>query len=1116
MRSFLVLSLLVWAPGVLFAQREFGFDNRKPSGQPYLAAEETVKRFKVAPEFEAKLFAGEPQVVNPIAFTIDEKGRVWVVESFEYPKRTPKGKMPRDRIVILEDTDGDGVCDKRSVFADGKDFPKSFDMASGIEVGHGGVFLGAPPYLWFIENKNDKPGKFEVLLEGFGSHDTHETLNTFQWGPDGWLYGLHGVFTHSEVKSADDQADNPRGPSVKMNAAIWRYHPTTRKFEIFAEGTSNPWGMDWRNTDGQFILCCCVIPHLFHVIPGGNYKRQAGSSFNPYAYGEIKEICDHTFHRESGWAHAGLISLDVPHMPEKYRNSVIFGSIHGCSIKQNILKPNGSTYIASRGDDFLVSGDKNFRPINMKWGPNGDIFLIDWHDQNPCHQTPPDNWDYEHGRVYRIQLKGAATKKAEDLAKLGDDALLAKLSDPNPFVSRQALRLVYERHAAKPLPATNTPKIRSWHDLRTLSAIGAALSFDPSIVTADNPVAAAWLVRFAADKRTPTDGEVRWMAAAVRPTPDIPIQTAPAIRREIASAAIRLAGNRDVTPILHELMLVRDAGNDPVLSHLIWLGYEKLLGSASNTVLDAELAWLAGEAQAKVLTPDKIIVNFILVEDILPKVARRLGSTGNPDHLERCIDWIGKLDNSYGSPRTRALEGLAAAMQGKLVDAPPNWSKLRDALLADNNAAVTNLVNKLSVNFRDPEAVRRALRDVVDSKLSTDARVDAARAIALLRPEQGEPLLLKLVTAEESLPVRVEAARALSAYSNPDLARELVVNWPKYPPALRGEIVSVLAGRKEWARTLLVGVAERRIQRTELTDNHILRMRAFKDRDLDDEIQKVWGKFRDTPADLAKLIDQMRNRLYEGDASFSRGKVVFENLCAKCHKFDGRGAEVGPPLDGAGRDIEYLLANIIDPNRVIGSPYFIRVVELKNGRNEIGLLAAEDEQSITLKIENGVTKVIPRKEIESIDVQEKSLMPEGIDKNLTPQAFRDVIRYVMANPFLNHVKLNGMPLKVGPHGRIPLFEAKDTGEAVIEAAVTAPAAMKTKLLLGGAGATTVKLNGKTIYKGALSGSEPDQAAVDVELVQGSNTLTIETSYTGVKAAVYARYLDPERRLRYPD
>src|SRR4051812_47286136 len=267
-RRLAVALFLVAAPA--FAQKEYGFDNRKPSGQPYLSPQESLKRMKIADGWEIHLAAAEPDVINPIAFTVDEKGRLWVVECFEYPSKTPPGRMPRDRIKVLESTKGDGVYDKVTVFAEGKDFPVRFDMASGIEVGHGGVFVGAPPYLFFLQDTKGtgKADKFEILLQGFGSQDTHETLNTFQWGPDGWLYGLHGIFTISDVKPGTPVADAPGSPSVKMNAAVWRYEPRSRKFEIFAEGTSNPWGMDF-NSEGQCFLACCVIPHLFHIVPGG-------------------------------------------------------------------------------------------------------------------------------------------------------------------------------------------------------------------------------------------------------------------------------------------------------------------------------------------------------------------------------------------------------------------------------------------------------------------------------------------------------------------------------------------------------------------------------------------------------------------------------------------------------------------------------------------------------------------------------------------------------------------------------------------------------------------------------------------------------------------------------
>jgi putative membrane-bound dehydrogenase-like protein len=1102
-------------PARLCAQKEFGFDNRKGSGQPYLKPAETVAKFKVADEFEVKLFAGEPDCVNPVAFTIDEKGRVWVVECFEYPKRTPKGKAPRDRIVILEDTDGDGVCDKRTVFAEGKDFPVpeerkkadlgAFDLCTGIEVGHGGVFVGAAPYLWFIENKDGKAGKFEILLKGFGSQDTHETLNTFQWGPDGWLYGLHGIFTNSAVKPAG-QLD---GPEARINGGIWRYHPKQKKFEIFAEGTSNPWGMDWRNTDGQFILACCVIPHLYHIVPGGIYKRQAGASFNPHVYGYLNEICDHTFHKESGWAHAGLVSLDVPHMPKRFQNSVIFGSIHGCSIKQNVLKPNGSTFTASRGDDFLVSGDKNFRPINMRWGPAGDIYLIDWHDQNPCHQTQPDLWDYERGRVYRIQLKGTKTKKPEDLGKLGKgDWMNLAVTSENPWEYRTALRLLAELNDPKAGMLLNgKSKETMWRSVlitgsmyrennhSTLSALTQNVAQNRS----GSPPALAAALRAFTTRAELKDEDIDRLEVFAQ---DLNAE----VRREVASACIRLADKHDIAPVLRKLMKNKEDAKDPVIPQLVWLAYEKVISKkeGASTPVEKELTWLAEEAPKNEFVRDQIV----------PKVMRRLVATGQPTDLRLCIEFVAKLKDT--ASREKALDGLSIALAGQSVDAPEGWATLQAEIAKGADPKLVALANKLAVVFRDPAALKRAIEIVNSPRFLGEQRAEAVRHIGSIKAPETIPLLLNLVRKDGSDIVRAEAARALAGFDKPNIPTELIKTWGDYPKGTKGDVANALATRKEWAKALLNAMADKKIDRTDVTDNTILRIQAFKDKELDALIEKAWGRARQTPAELAKLIDKTRDSLYEAPASFERGRKVFENNCAKCHKFDGKGAEVGPALEGAGRDIEYILGNVLDPNRAIGAPYFLRTANLKDETVFQGILAEEDDTFITLKLENAVLKKIKKSDLAGpVRVVEKSLMPEGLGYNMTPQDFRDLVRYLMANPFITDVKVNGKAAAVGAPGRIELPEPKGA-PTVIEAEVTSPG-MKTKLLIGSSSDYEVRFNGDVIANGKGAGKDvrPDRDSIDLHLPVGKHTLTIVVKGAGPHA-VYARFLDPDRKLKYPD
>ncbi len=1091
------------------AQRQFGFDNTKPSGQPYLSPEETVRRFQIADGFDIHLFAGEPDLVNPIAFTVDAKGRLWVVECFEYPKRTPKGKMPRDRIRILEDTDGDGKCDKSTVWAEGKDFPVRFDLASGIEVGHGGVFLGAPPYLWFLEDTNSdgKCDRHEILLEGFGSQDTHETLNTFQWGPDGHLYGLHGVFTQSVVKPAGGD-----GEVTRMNAAVWRYDVKTRQFEVFAEGTSNPWGMDFRNSDGQTILCCCVIPHLFHMSPGGIYKRQAGGSINPFAYSYLNEICDHTFHKESGWAHAGLVSLDTPFMPKEFRSSVIFGSIHGCSIKQNVLTPRGSTYLAERADDFLVSGDKNFRPINLKWGPGGCLYLSDWHDQNPCHQARPESWDYERGRIYVIRPKGQKPVKAQDLTHFSGQQLADALVTGDPYARRTALRLLAERgpevsDAVRKqlqnlftLPSADTPdRLAGLWGLQAAGGAEALAALQQGLLE-ESPVLRSWAVRFIGEH--PAGSEEAWLK---RLTDLAGKDPAPMVRRELASAALRLANQADLLPVLHNLMQRKEDKDDPVIPQLVWLGYEQELAAAGRDELD----WMATNAPG----------NPLITGYMVPRTMRRLVATGKPEDLAACLAFIGRVTDT--EVRKQALGGLVVALENRQLDAPAEWRTVRKALAQETDADIRRALSRLAVNFRDAQAIRRAIAALKNSDTSLSAKRDAITDLALVHPAEALPVLKKLIAnGKAPLPLRIAAVQALSGYEQPKLAKDILKHWKAYPSELRNATILVLASRKPWAQQLLEAIAAEQVARTDLTDNAVLRMRAFRDKDLNAQVEKTWGRIRETPEQLLAVIAKMRTKLDEAPGSFARGKKIFQQHCGKCHQFDSAGHQVGPQLDGAERSIEYMLANVLDPNRVIGRPYFVRTLALLNGRIETGLLVEETDQYIKLKGENAVVKTFPRDDIDEVIVNEKSVMPEGLGYSMTTQDFRDLIRYAMAHPYLTHVnvevnsadgKSKRLEPKVGVRGRIPLPTLADgSHRAILKTEVTAPKAMTTRLLIEGKRPAQVRVN-DVVYPG----SKLIDGGVNVQLQQGTNRLRLVVVYDK-PAGVALRLLDSDRVLRQQD
>ena len=341
-----------------------------------LSGGEAAAAMKLPEGFTVTVGATEPQVQQPIAMAIDDRGRVWIAEAYEYPIRA-KGEKGRDRILIFEDTDGNGSLDNRKVFMEG------LNLVSGLEVGFGGVWVGAAPYFMFIPDRDgdDKPDSApQILLDGWGYQDTHETLNAFIWGPDGWLYGCHGVFTHSRV----GKPGTPDEDRIPLNCAVWRYHPLRHEFDIFAHGTSNPWGVDF-NDHGQAFITACVIPHLYHIIDGARYQRQGGRHFNPFTYRDIPTIADHLHYLGAtphggnsksdaaggGHAHAGAMIYLGGKWPQEYRNQIFMNNIHGQRLNMDVLKPNGSGYVGSHGPDFLLTGRQGLsdfkHPLRSRW-----------------------------------------------------------------------------------------------------------------------------------------------------------------------------------------------------------------------------------------------------------------------------------------------------------------------------------------------------------------------------------------------------------------------------------------------------------------------------------------------------------------------------------------------------------------------------------------------------------------------------------------------------------------------------------------------------------------------------------------------------------------------------
>jgi len=569
----------------LFLLIAFNLWGAKKNAQPIVEKPftplEAAKTMQVPKGFNVTLFAGEPDIKQPIAFCIDDRGRLWVAEANNYPDKNA-GK--KDRIIILDDTDGDGRHDKRIVFYD------KLEYVSGIEVGFGGVWVMSIPNFYFIPDAdyNGVPdGEPVVLLDGFGTHaNSHTIANGFAWGPDGWLYGTHGITNWS----LPGKPGTPKEKRRRFEGGVWRYHPVRHVWEPFAIGTTNPWGVDW-NEYGHAFVCNCVNPHLFHIIQGAHYEPARNRPTGRFAYERIPTIADHLHFTNTktiragigtpeedaaggGHAHSGTMIYLGDNWPGKYRGDVFMNNIHGRRINHDRLARKGSGYAASHAPDVMRARDPWFVGVTLAYGPDGGVYVSDFSDTGECHHTR--NTQKHTGRIYKITF-GKPKPWKGDIGKLNILELVKLQSHPNEWFARHARRVLHERQAntsvlAKTLKSSRSVPLR----LRALWALRVTGNLDEKklegLLQDSSEHLRAWAIQLLCENRKPSEAARAEFARMAHE------DKSPLVRLYLASAMQRLLLKQRV-PVLAHLLAHTEDKDDQNLPLMYWYATEPVVAA---------------------------------------------------------------------------------------------------------------------------------------------------------------------------------------------------------------------------------------------------------------------------------------------------------------------------------------------------------------------------------------------------------------------------------------------------------------------------------------------------------------------------------------------------------
>ncbi len=970
-----------------------------------LSPAQAIERMVLAKGLKATAVVSEPLVRQPVAIDFDDRGRLWAIQYLQYPNpaglnrtkvdrysRTvydrvpeppPKGPKGADRLTILEDTDGDGMADKA------RDFVSGLNLSTGFAFGDGGVYVLQAPYLLHYADADgdDVPdGDPRVLLAGFGMEDAHSLANSLTWGEDGWLYGLQGSTVTAKIRG------------IEFQQGIWRYHPPTDRFELFAEGGGNMWGLDF-DAAGNLFASTNFGPHVaLHVMQDAYYWKQFGKHgplHNPYTFG-------HFDHMPHGGAHGGHVTAGglfylADRWPAELRGRYIGANVLSHLVAEHAFEPKGATFTSRQVGIVLDSRDPWFAPCDQALGPDGNVYVADWHDQRMAHPDPDADWDRTNGRIYAI--RAAADDRPTlsvhpELARKSSVELIGLLRDPNAFLARRARRILKERHEEPSVKRLN----QIWHDrdlpvefrreaFRTLVSMidhdrakPAPLSADDfrSAVADTDPAIRRLAVQALGDFAVmPPAGRVAAIA-----TPDVDLIC---LGQRVASVA-RVDAPEAIAGWAGLASAVDDAG-DPILDQRYWWAAERISQRDPAGLVDAIVSKAImheGGQQIPLKT------TRIVSEKVIGNLIRKFSYVGG-NEIEPQLVRLVRLDVDRNLPFV--LESLRGG-------APKPAGPFRTTLVDICGDGHSDLIRwEIAARLGSPAPRESALAELQQAQ----ANPKPGRVVAFLKTAADSGWTdwseISLVASKNENAAIADAAWAgLSRLADEKTASELIGEYPKASQERKKRTRATLSARTETCLPMLEAVASGQIPRDDFDLPELAAIARLGSEPVDRAVLKIWGKIAQaTPEERLAEVRRLNNDLRAATGDARKGRELFAKVCAGCHRLYDVGKMVGPDLTGANRsDRDWLLTSIIDPSGVIRKEYQSRIIEMNDGRVLEGLLVESSGGLWKLAKSDGTIESLPASEIRESRESAVSVMPEGLYRQFDPQQLRDLFAFLQS------------------------------------------------------------------------------------------------------------------------